>query len=275
MGGRAVRVDAFPVAADGAVLASLARSGAVRRRARQMRAELGDPRTVILSVDRLDYTKGVPQRLDALDKLYAQRRLDVDRHVTVQIVTPSRERIPQYRELRKQVETRVGRINGAHGRLGQPAVRYLHRSVDRDEMAALLVAADLMLVTPLRDGMNLVAKEYAACHPEGDGALVLSEFAGAAAELDAAYLVNPYDTDQLARMISTALDDAPDDRRRRMSTLHAQILRRDVHAWAREYLSALGATRTDAHRRTVVGGDRPRPRAAAGAPTAGDLWREQ
>ncbi|GAA4820441.1 trehalose-6-phosphate synthase [Tomitella cavernea] len=250
VGGRVAWTGAFPVAVDAAGLTTLATSAAVRGRARRIRAELGQPDTVILSVDRLDYTKGIPERLAALDALYKQGRLIPGRHATVQIVTPSRERIPQYRELRRRIEIEVGHINGAYGALGRPAVHYLHRSVGREELAAFLVATDLMLVTPLRDGMNLVAKEYAACHPDADGALILSEFAGAAAELHGAYLVNPYDTDRLASTVDAVLNDPVAQRSRRMDTMHRQVRRHDVHAWARSYLGVLHRARAG---RTVLG----------------------
>ena len=158
----------------------MAADPAVQARAKQIRAELGDPKTVILGVDRLDYTKGIELRLKAFRELLADGRLTVPDAVMVQVATPSRERVEHYQALRVKVEREVGRINGEFGRVGVPAVHYLHQSYSRSELAALYCAADVMMVTPLRDGMNLVAKEYVAARADNGGALVLSEFAGAA-----------------------------------------------------------------------------------------------
>ena len=159
--------------------------------------DLGDPKTLFLGVDRLDYTKGLPERIQAFGELVAEGAIDPDEAALVQVATPSRERVEQYRHLRDDIDRLVGRINGDVGRIGRPPITYLHTSYPREEMAALYRAADVMVVTPLRDGMNLVAKEYVACRQADDGALVLSEFAGAAQELRQAYLVNPHDIDGL------------------------------------------------------------------------------
>ena len=136
-----------------------------------MRSELGDPEVVLLGVDRLDYTKGILHRLRAYGELLDEGELDPRYAVLVQVASPSRERVEEYQRLRDEVETIVGRINGDHSSVGSTAIRYLHQSFPREEMAALYLAADVMLVTPLRDGMNLVAKEYVACHFDLRGAL--------------------------------------------------------------------------------------------------------
>ena len=127
----------------------------------------------------------------------------------MQVASPSRERVEQYRLLRDEVEVTVGRINGEHGEVGSPPIHYLHQSYPREEMAALYLAADVMLVTPLRDGMNLVAKEYVACRYDETGALVLSEFTGAADELGGAFLVNPHDIEGLKDAIVRAATVSP------------------------------------------------------------------
>ena len=137
----------------------------------------------MLGVDRLDYTKGIEQRVKAVAELFAEGTLTTPRHVMVQIAVPSREEDTHYQHEREHLEQLVGEVNGAYSQVGHPAIHYLHQSVDLDELVALYLAADLMLVTPFRDGMNLVAKEYVACRVDGTGALVLSEFAGAAREL--------------------------------------------------------------------------------------------
>ena len=188
-----VRASNFPISIDASAFEELARSESVGRRAAEIRSALGDPDTVFLGIDRLDYTKGIHARLRAFGELVADGTLDVGEAVFVQVATPSRERVEQYRLLRDEIDRLVGRLNGDLGRIGQPAISYLHSSYPREEMAALYRAADVMVVTPYRDGMNLVAKEYVACRYDDDGALVLSEFAGAADELRQAWQVNPYD----------------------------------------------------------------------------------
>ena len=191
--GRTVRAAAFPISIDAGGFEDLARSDAVGKRATAIREALGEPKKIFLGVDRLDYTKGIHARLRAFSELIVDGQFDVDEAVFVQVATPSRERVEQYRILRDEIDRLVGRVNGDLGRIGRPAISYLHSSYPREEMAALYRAADIMVVTPYRDGMNLVAKEYVACRFEDDGALVLSEFAGAANELRQAWLVNPYD----------------------------------------------------------------------------------
>lgn len=237
--GRTIRVGAFPISIDAADMVARARSATVRARAREIRKDLGDPEQILLGVDRLDYTKGIDLRLDALGELYDEGRLDPSRTVMVQLATPSREQVEQYARMRTSIETQVGRINGDHGQLGHPPVHYLYQPVDRDELIALYVAADAMLVTPLRDGMNLVAKEYVACHPEHDGALVLSEFTGAASELREAFLVNPHDLDFVKDTIVAALEQSPDRGRARMAAMHERVTTHDVHRWARTFLDTL------------------------------------
>ena len=202
-------------------------------------ADLGDPQTVILGVDRLDYTKGIEQRLKAYRELLDDGPLKVRDTVLVQVAVPSRERVEHYQMLRMRVEREVGRINGEFGRVGVPAVHYLNQSFDRTELAALYRAADVMAVTPLRDGMNLVAKEYVAARVDGGGALVLSEFAGAAAELPHAYLVNPHDLDELKDALVRAIDVDRADGRRRMRLMQRHLRSHDVSRWAKSFLTAL------------------------------------
>ncbi|WP_435770990.1 alpha,alpha-trehalose-phosphate synthase (UDP-forming), partial [Nocardioides sp. SYSU DS0651] len=185
--GRTVRAAPFPISIDAAGFEELARSEAVTKRAEAIREALGNPRKILLGIDRLDYTKGIYARLRAFGELIRDGELTVDDAVFVQVAVPSRERVEQYRLLRDEIDRLVGRLNGDLGRIGTPAISYLHTSYPREEMAALYRAADIMVVTPYRDGMNLVAKEYVACRCDNDGALVLSEFAGAADELRQAW----------------------------------------------------------------------------------------
>ena len=245
VGFRRVKVGAFPISIDSAELDGKARNRDIRRRAREIRAELGDPRKILLGVDRLDYTKGIDVRLKAFSELLAEGRVKRDDTVLVQLATPSRERVDSYRILRNDIEQQVGHINGEFGEVGHPVVHYLHRPVPRDELIAFFVASDVMLVTPLRDGMNLVAKEYVACRSDLGGALVLSEFTGAAAELRQAYLTNPHDLEGVKDAIEAALNQTPDEGRRRMRPLRRQVLAHDVDRWARSFLDALADTKTD------------------------------
>lgn len=240
-GSRRARVGAVPISIDFASLETLARSPGVRRRAREIRASLGDPEAVLLGVDRLDYTKGIRHRLRAINELLDDSEIAPPQVTLLQIATPSRERVSAYRDLRSQVDGMVGRINGDHSGIGAPAVHYLHHSYPREEMAALFQAADVLLVTPLRDGMNLVAKEYVTSRWDGGGALVLSEFTGAAQELGQAYLCNPHDIVGLKVAILRAMRDDPVERRKRMLAMRRRVRTHDVHAWAQRYLAALRA----------------------------------
>ncbi len=239
-GGRSVRACAVPISVDYDGLQEIALSDAVQQRARELREQLGDPKHILLGVDRLDYTKGLRHRLKAYGELLHDGRLDPRETVFVQVATPSRERLAAYRQLRGQVEGSVGRINGEYSPIGSTALTYLHRSFPREEMTALFAAADIMVVTPLRDGMNLVAKEYVTCHGD-DGALVLSEFTGAADELHRAYLCNPHDIEALKATILRAIHDPAADRRRRMRTMRRRVASHDVQRWAQAFLDHLSA----------------------------------
>ncbi|WP_240760130.1 alpha,alpha-trehalose-phosphate synthase (UDP-forming), partial [Phytoactinopolyspora endophytica] len=204
---------------------------------------IGSPGHMLLGVDRLDYTKGIGHRLKAFGELLAGGDVTPDEAVLVQVATPSRERVEAYQTLRDDIELQVGRMNGEYGRIGQPAVHYLHSSYERADLVSLLRAADVMVVTPLRDGMNLVAKEYVAARTDLRGALVLSEFAGAADELgDGAFLVNPHDIDGLKRTLLAAMriDDA--EAEERMKLLRDHVLNNDITRWAEDFLSTLRAT---------------------------------
>jgi trehalose 6-phosphate synthase len=242
VGFRTVRVGAFPISIDSGDLDQQSRKRSIRTRAKQIRKELGDPKHILLGVDRLDYTKGIDVRLDALYELLQENRIDPRTTVFVQLATPSRERVESYVRLRGQIEQCVSRINGEFAEVGQPVVQYIHRPMARDELIAFYVAADVMLVTPLRDGMNLVAKEYVACRSDLGGAMVLSEFTGAAAELRQAYLCNPHDLDNVKDAIDNAMFQGREEGRRRMRAMRRQVLSHDVDLWAKAFLDALATT---------------------------------
>jgi trehalose 6-phosphate synthase len=247
--GRSVQADAFPISIDFAGFEELARTDGVVQRAAEIREQLGNPRVLMLGVDRLDYTKGIYSRLRGFGELLADEELSVEDAVFVQVATPSRERVDEYRRLRDEIDRLVGRINGDYGRIGRPAISYLHTSQPREEMAALYRAADVMVVTPLRDGMNLVAKEYVACRPDNTGALVLSEFAGAADELKQAFLVNPYDINGMKSAVMDAFGARPADLTRRMKAMRKTVKEHDVATWAAEFLGRLDDVRPVHHRR--------------------------
>ena len=239
--GRTVRAAAFPISIDSQGFEDLARSESVGKRAAQIREALGNPRRVLLGIDRLDYTKGIRPRLRAWSELVRDGHFDVEDSVFVQVATPSRERVDQYRVLRDDIDRLVGRVNGDLGKIGHPAISYMHSSYPKHEMAALYRVADVMVVTPYRDGMNLVAKEYVACRFENDGALVLSEFAGAAQELRQAWQVNPYDINGMKTSMLEASRADPKELGRRMKAMRKQVMEHDVTQWALDFLDALAA----------------------------------
>ncbi|MEP6817600.1 MAG: trehalose-6-phosphate synthase [Marmoricola sp.] len=242
--GRVVSAKPFPISIDTAAFEELARSEPVQERAHEIRTALGNPRRIFLGIDRLDYTKGIFARLRAFSELIAEGRLSVEDAVFVQVATPSRERVEQYRILRDDIDRLVGRINGDLGRIGRPAISYLHSAYPQEELAALYRAADIMVVTPFRDGMNLVAKEYVACRYDNEGALVLSEFAGAADELRQAYLINPYDINGMKATMLEAYSADEKERGRRMRAMRKTVSENDVSRWASSFLDALGGAGT-------------------------------
>jgi len=240
---RVVVAKAFPISIDSRSYEELARRPEIQQRAAQIRADLGSPQTIMLGVDRLDYTKGIGHRLQALGELLAEGRVDVQDVTMVQVASPSRERVETYRQLRDEIELTVGRINGDFATISHTAVSYHHHSYPREEMVALYLAADVMLVTALRDGMNLVAKEYVASRFDNDGVLVLSEFAGASDELTRALKVNPHDIDGLKAAILRAIDMPKQEKAARMRALRKKVLEQDVAKWSAAFLAELSAVK--------------------------------
>ncbi|MFQ5678764.1 MAG: trehalose-6-phosphate synthase [Gemmatimonadota bacterium] len=239
--GRYVRLQWAPIAVDTARFEGLARSSDVERQAASIRRRLGPERKVLLGVDRLDYTKGIDVRLKWLETFFERYPETAMGCAVLQIAVPSREKVSEYEEQRQEVERLVGQINGAFGRPGYTPVTYMYRNLEAEELVACYRAADVMMVTPLCDGMNLVAKEYVATRWGETGMLVLSEFAGAATELEEALLVNPYAVDELARTLREAVELPERETRRRMAALRAHVCSYDVFAWSRRCLTALDA----------------------------------
>jgi trehalose 6-phosphate synthase/phosphatase len=235
-------IEAFPISIDYRGFAEQSASAPVLERVREIRAQLHDMQMAV-GVDRLDYTKGIPERLKAYGQ-FLRRYPEFRRKVMlIQIVVPSREGIPRYDQLKREVERLVAHVNGEFSETGWSPINYIYRSVPRDELIAIYHAADVALVTSLKDGMNLVAKEYCAAKTEVDGALVLSEFAGAAPELRVgAILVNPYDELAVAAALKQALEMKPKERRRRMLRMRNQIRQADILTWRDRFFHALERT---------------------------------
>jgi trehalose 6-phosphate synthase/phosphatase len=234
----------FPLGVDAERFAALAKEPEVGARVRDIRRDAGE-RRIVLGIDRLDYTKGIPRRLHAIERLLMGAPDRRDQVRFIQVAVPSRGEVDSYQRFRRHVEESVGRINGACGTLSSSPVHYMHQSVSQTELVALYRAADAMLVTPLRDGMNLVAKEFAASRVDEDGVLILSEFAGASAELDGALTVNPYDVDAVVDSLERALSMSPQEKQARMRALRRRVFDYDVHAWAGGFLARLASTRPE------------------------------
>jgi trehalose 6-phosphate synthase/phosphatase len=235
--GREVRLGVFPMGVDASLFQNLSREPAVEAEAEALRGD-GSVR-ILVGVDRLDYTKGIPRRLLAFERML-QTHPELRQQVRlVQVAVPSRTGVEAYQDFRSLVDGLVGRINGAFGTPRWVPVHYIFRGLSSEDLVALYRAADVMLVTPLRDGMNLVAKEFVASRTDGDGVLVLSEFAGASWELPEALPVNPYDTDATAEVIFRALTMEPEERRARLTPLRERVATFDVHRWVSSFLEQL------------------------------------
>ncbi len=233
-------VGSFPISVDCEQLAAYTQDPAIRARSSELRLTLGNPERVLLGCDRLDYTKGIQQRMKAVAELFADGTLVPGRDVMIQVAVPSRETDSHYERERHELEQIVSEMNGEFGLVGSPVVHYLHQNLPFDELVSLYMCGDIMLVTPFCDGMNLVAKEYVMCRSRHDGALVLSEFAGAAKELRGAFIVNPHDLEGVKEAIRSAMRAGTKEIRSRMSRMRRQILRRNVFDWAEQFLGALG-----------------------------------
>jgi trehalose 6-phosphate synthase len=237
--GRTVQAQAFPIGIDVDEFAALTHGKEAREMHERMKAEYSR-RRLLLGVERLDYSKGLPQRLRAFRKLLQKYPENLNSATLIQIASPSREALDTYTGLRQELESLCGAINGDYGELDWMPVRYIHRNVARKRLPGLYRVAAVALVTPLRDGMNLVAKEFiAAQDPADPGVLVLSRFAGAAEQLKEALLVNPYDSDGTAESIQLALQMPLHERQRRHQKLLERIRRQDVHWWRKSFLDAL------------------------------------
>jgi trehalose 6-phosphate synthase len=235
----AERVGVFPVGIDSTGFASLAARRFRTREVEQLRASLVD-RAMAIGVDRLDYTKGLPQRIAGFGKLLQRFPRHLGQVTFLQVAPVSRGDVATYRALRRELDEAVGRINGQYAEPDWAPIRYITRAVARPTLAGYMRLARIGLVTPLRDGMNLVAKEYVAAQdPEDPGVLVLSHFAGASSELQGALMVNPLDPDDIAEALDVALTMPAEERLARWKTMDAAVRTTTAAAWARNFLAAL------------------------------------
>ncbi|ATB31225.1 bifunctional alpha,alpha-trehalose-phosphate synthase (UDP-forming)/trehalose-phosphatase [Melittangium boletus] len=241
--GREVRLGAFPMGIDAQAFENLVREPSVLEEVRVHREKSAGQR-LLLGVDRLDYTKGIPRRLLAVQRLLEREPAWRGKLRFVQVAVPSRTTVADYATYRERVDELVGRINSLYGSVHNVPIHYLYRSLNEKQLSALYRAADVMFVTPIRDGMNLVAKEFCAARPDEDGVLVLSEFAGAADELGDAVMVNPYDVEGMADGLEAALEMSEEERRTRMRSLRTRVKDYDVHWWVRSFLDTLQSTPT-------------------------------
>ena len=234
-----VRASAFPIGIDVEEFEALTQAKEARDMYDTMKKEYST-RRLLLGIDRLDYSKGIPNRVRAFRELLANYPENRRSATLIQIASPTRETVDAYGDIRRELESLCGAVNGDYGELDWMPVRYIHRMVARKRVPGLCRAAAVGLVTPLRDGMNLVAKEYiAAQDPADPGVLVLSRFAGAAEQLKEALLVNPYDTHGTAETIQQALQMPLEERRSRHERLLQRIREHDVHWWRESFLEAL------------------------------------
>jgi len=263
---RHIRVGVYPIGIDVADFDAATQRPDVIEQMSKWRTGMHG-RRIVLGVDRLDYTKGIRHRMLALERLFERWPAWRERLTLVQVAVPTRERTEEYTGFRRDVHELIGRINGRFGSPGWTPIHFVHRSVSQCELVSLYRVADVMLVTPLRDGMNLVAKEYVACRIDEGGVLALSEMAGAAAELREALLVNPYDVDQTAAAIRRGLEMSEVEQRARMQALRTTVAANDVHAWADRFIGDLSAAAM------TVRGSGPPVQDAASAAFTGETQR--
>lgn len=235
---RVVRVDTFPLGVDMVGFEAAIESPEVEAELERLRQETSG-RKIVVTVDRLDFTKGIPQRLEAFEQFLEKNPEWHERVTLISLTVPSRTSVPEYQALKREVDELVGRVNGRFGEPGWVPIWYLYRYLPFERLVALYRSADVALVTPLRDGMNLVAKEYLASRPEGTGVLILSETAGAAEELGEALIVNPHDTEQVCTALERALQMPEEEQVRRNQIMRARQKRYDVARWADDFLSQL------------------------------------
>ena len=256
-GARQTRIGSFPVGLDVEAFQTRARRAVRSSFVREVIDSLGG-KALVIGVDRLDYSKGLVQRMEAFERFYELHEEWRAKVTYLQIAPPSRSEIPEYSELEQAVGSAAGRINGKYGEVAWTPIRYLNRTYSRSALAGLYRSAQVALVTPLRDGMNLVAKEYVAAQdPDNPGVLILSRFAGAASECRQALLVNPYDTESVAGAIARALYMPLSERRQRHRAMLETLSRNGSKVWSTRFLDSLDPALLEGQVRTDVTGAGP------------------
>ena len=238
VGERAVQADVFPMGIDFERYSSAAETVEVQREMTYIRSNMGSGK-LVLSVSRLDYTKGIPQSLDAIDEFFRRYPAWRGEIVFVLLIVPSREGVERYASLKREVDELVGRIVGTYGTMKWTPIRYIYRNLEFPELVALFATSDIALITPLRDGMNLVSKEYLATRNDGKGVLILSEMAGAAKELLEAVIVNPNSKEEIAEALGRALSMDDEDKIRRNTVMRERLKTHGVNQWVEAFLGRL------------------------------------
>lgn len=239
LGTHAVKVDTFPMGIDYEKFSEAPQKEEVQASISKLRGGIKKDYKVVLSIDRLDYTKGVPERLEAIDYFLDHNPDYIEKVVFIVVAVPSRIDVEHYKILKDQVDNLAGRINGKHGTIGWTPIWYMYRSFNFSDLTALYSIADVLFLTPLRDGMNLVAKEYVATRRNEDGVLILGEMAGTAKELGEALIINPNDLEGTSNALKSALTMPMDEQKRRMNSMRARLERYDVKRWAHDFMERL------------------------------------
>ncbi len=252
--GRKIVVKAFPIGIDCEEIAQPKDPRVIERKVRRISQRFEH---MILSVNRLDYTKGILNGLKAFEMFLKKYPEFWERVVLVQVVSPSRTRVKEYRELKRKIDETVARINGKYQRMNWIPIRYLYRHIPKEKLIAYYQAADITLVPSLADGMNLVAKEYVAAKNNEEGALILSEFTGAAEEMVEAILINPYNIESVAEAIKETLKMPQEEKRRRLEVLRNKVRGRDIHWWLETFLKEWGSIYVEQKGGIRVGSNEP------------------
>ncbi len=236
---RTVRIDAFPMGIDFDRFSKAGEEGSVREKVERIKEKIGGDYRVVLSIDRLDYSKGIPQRLKAYNLFLENNPHYREKIIFFLVVVPSRTGVDHYKRLKEEIDNIVGKINGKYGTVGWEPIRYLYRSFDFEDLVSLYVLAEVLFLTPLRDGMNLVAKEYVASKSDCKGVLILGEMAGTAKELGEALIINPNDIEATANALKVALEMPLSEQRHRMEEMRKRLKRYNIQRWAGDYFDRL------------------------------------
>lgn len=239
LGNHAVKVDTFPMGIDYQKFSQAPAKKEVQSSIAKLREAIKEDYKVVLSIDRLDYTKGIPERLEAIDYFLDRNPNYIEKVVFIVVAVPSRIDVEHYKLLKDQVDNLAGRINGKHGTIGWTPIWYMFRSFDFNDLTALYSVADILFLTPLRDGMNLVAKEYVATRKNEDGVLILGEMAGTAKELGEALIINPNDLEGTSNALKQAITMPIDEQKRRMKSMQGRLERYDVKRWAQDFMDRI------------------------------------